>query len=318
MVAELDLTDQDVTRIAEMIDGEIASLVPEWKRGLGMEETPQFANQNFCGNCFSNHTSGISLLELLSADPGSKDLQVLQCCKHGCASMHGRFGEITYQADESEHHATWATHNKSNLHYQESWAQHESREISSVGSGQSNSDEEYETPHQSIVSLKNIKLDSINVNFPRSSSVSSICPDLMGNNEIDIQQELRWLKAKHQMELRELKVQQLGLVSNYSNHGSREHRLDNKSLASFVSNVPQEDHQSFVKSSVNDRQFDSNRHDHAKTSCPDSVTQRARNCEATKSSNGNGMIFRKGFYTGSLLPNSLHRTASLPVDAVDM
>ncbi|KAF5946070.1 hypothetical protein HYC85_016298 [Camellia sinensis] len=30
MVAELDITDQDVTKIADMIDGEITSLVPEW------------------------------------------------------------------------------------------------------------------------------------------------------------------------------------------------------------------------------------------------------------------------------------------------
>ncbi|XP_042517876.1 serine/threonine-protein kinase WNK1-like isoform X2 [Macadamia integrifolia] len=38
MVSELDITDQDVTKIAYMIDGEIASLVPEWK------ETPHFAS----------------------------------------------------------------------------------------------------------------------------------------------------------------------------------------------------------------------------------------------------------------------------------
>ncbi|EPS67881.1 with no lysine kinase, partial [Genlisea aurea] len=34
MVAELDITDQDVTRIASMIDDEIASLVLDWKRGF--------------------------------------------------------------------------------------------------------------------------------------------------------------------------------------------------------------------------------------------------------------------------------------------
>ena len=73
MVAELDITDQDVTRIADMIDGEIASLVPEWRPGPGLEETPRFANQGLCHNCASNHTSSGSFV----------DLQVLQCCRHG-------------------------------------------------------------------------------------------------------------------------------------------------------------------------------------------------------------------------------------------
>ncbi|KAK4355603.1 hypothetical protein RND71_024574 [Anisodus tanguticus] len=41
MVAELDITEQDVTKIADMIDGEIASLIPEWKRGFGIEENPR-------------------------------------------------------------------------------------------------------------------------------------------------------------------------------------------------------------------------------------------------------------------------------------
>ncbi|XP_059652682.1 serine/threonine-protein kinase WNK1-like isoform X2 [Cornus florida] len=52
MVAELDITDQDVTKIADMIDGEIASLVPDWKPGPGIEETPRFANSSFCHNLF--------------------------------------------------------------------------------------------------------------------------------------------------------------------------------------------------------------------------------------------------------------------------
>lgn len=300
MVAELDITDQDVTRIADMLDGEIASLVPEWKSGPGIEETPLFANQNSCGNCFSNHTSGVSLLEFLSTDPGTKDMRVLQCCKHGCASMHGRFGEITFQAVEDK-----------NLHYQEIWGQYESQEISSVGSGQSHSDkEEYATPHQSIMSLEDIKLDSINVNCPRSSSVPITCSDLSENCEKEIQQELRWLKAKYQMELRELIDQQLGLVPNYSNHGSREQGLDNKSFSYLGSNVSQEDNQILLKSSVCD---------YTEKSCPGSVTQRDRNCEATESLNGNEMkSTARIFNTGSLLPHSLHRTASLPVDAVDM
>lgn len=38
MVAELDLSDQDVTTIAEMIDAEILALVPEWQPGVAVDE----------------------------------------------------------------------------------------------------------------------------------------------------------------------------------------------------------------------------------------------------------------------------------------
>ncbi|KAL5566922.1 hypothetical protein UlMin_030086 [Ulmus minor] len=152
MVAELDITDQDVTGIADMIDGEIASLVPEWQPGPGIEETPRFANQNLCHNCASNHTSNGSFMDFLTNNPGNKNLQVRQCCRNGCASTHGRFEEITYQAEDSEHHVTEGA-----SHYQEIWGQHESRELSSVGSGQSHSDEEDDKVEQPIIRAKDEK-----------------------------------------------------------------------------------------------------------------------------------------------------------------
>lgn len=40
MVAELDLTDQDVTTIADMIDTEIQAHVPEWVRADGLNDDP--------------------------------------------------------------------------------------------------------------------------------------------------------------------------------------------------------------------------------------------------------------------------------------
>ncbi|KAA8547545.1 hypothetical protein F0562_003974 [Nyssa sinensis] len=84
MVAELDITDQDVIKIVDMIDGEIVSLVPEWKSGSGIEETPCFANLRFCHNCASNHTSDGSFMNFLSKNPSAKDLQILQCSGNGC------------------------------------------------------------------------------------------------------------------------------------------------------------------------------------------------------------------------------------------
>ncbi|KAI3979750.1 hypothetical protein MKX01_013845 [Papaver californicum] len=53
-------------------------------------------------------------------------------------------------------------------------------------------------------------------------------------------------------------------------------------------------------------------------SCPNSEDQLARNGEASTELPSPEFIFTaKNFYTGTLLPNSLHRTTSLPVDAVD-
>ncbi|KAJ6411451.1 hypothetical protein OIU84_008096 [Salix udensis] len=140
MVAELDINDQDVTKIADMIDGEIAGLVPEWKPGPGIEETPRFANQAVCHNCASTCTSNGSFMEFLSNNP---------CCSHGCASMHGRFGEITFQADESEDHITEGAPNilsqPEYSHYQEVWDQQESRQLVPMGSGRSHLDEQYDS-----------------------------------------------------------------------------------------------------------------------------------------------------------------------------
>lgn len=94
MVAELDITDHEVTRIADMIDGEIASLVPDWIPGPGIDETPGLNSSAYCHNCKSNVSSCGSLLDYLN-------LQSVHCTNVGCSAMHlhGRFEEITYQVE---------------------------------------------------------------------------------------------------------------------------------------------------------------------------------------------------------------------------
>ncbi|XP_072988412.1 probable serine/threonine-protein kinase WNK9 isoform X1 [Typha latifolia] len=94
IVIELDITDHEVTRIAEMIDGEVALLVPEWTRGPDIEDSgvPSIA---FCQTCTSNASPCGSLLDYLSSrHPG--------CAHLDCAAMHGRFKEITYQVGGPE------------------------------------------------------------------------------------------------------------------------------------------------------------------------------------------------------------------------
>ncbi|GLT90524.1 hypothetical protein SLE2022_084510 [Rubroshorea leprosula] len=334
MVAELDITDQDVTKIADMIDGEIASLVPEWRPGPGIEETPRFVNQNFCHNCASIHTSNGSLTEYLSHNSDIKDLQ-LQCCRNGCASMHGRFEEITFQVDESKHLGTDSAPNTSNqpdyLPFHEIWGQHESRELTPIGSGHnSHSDEEDGRFDQSFPAKdekgieKENKLASIARNsiqqltISRSSSVSPpVYYDLSDNHEQEIQQQLRWLKAKYQMELRELRDQQLGLISRPTSFDGGQKRSDGV-LSSSVSNTSHGDNEIHLRSVAYDKHFTSSFHECNNKSCPDSVYQRARYCEASESPRAGDMVTPNSSYTGSSLPHPLHRTTSLPVDAVDV
>ncbi|XP_021677318.2 probable serine/threonine-protein kinase WNK9 isoform X2 [Hevea brasiliensis] len=314
MVAELDITDQDVTKIADMIDGEIAYLVPEWRPGPGIEETPRFANQTFCHNCASNRTSNGSLIDLLSNNP---------CCRNGCASMHGRFEEITFQADEPEHHLTEDAPNILShpdcLHYQEIWSQHESRELTPVGSGRSHSDEEYERVDQPISAKdeNNVKMENDfqsdegkSIRHLRCSGslcrLSSSCSDLSDSNENKTQQELRWLKAEYHNELAKLRDQQLGNVSKSSTSSNRYCKPSN-AMNSFQENSNGD----LFKSLGHEKFYSSNLHI--------DVNARARNCGAIKESPRTGdMVTAKSFYSRSLLPHSLHRTTSLPVDAVDV
>ncbi|KDP23631.1 hypothetical protein JCGZ_23464 [Jatropha curcas] len=323
MVAELDITDQDVTKIADMIDGEIASLVPEWRPGPGIVETPCFANQTLCHNCASTRTSNGSLMDFLSNNP---------CCRNGCASMHGRFEEITFQADEPEHQSTEGVPNvlrhSDCLHYQEIWGQHESRELTPVGSGRSHSDEEYEKFDQPISTKDNndIKMENevqstagksiqhLRSSFCRLSSLYSDPSD----NEKKVQQELRWLRAKYQIELGKLRDQQLGLTSRPSISSNRECKPSDELLSSSVMDSFQENNRKdILKSLVDDKLY--GLHVTVNKSSPNLDTQMARTCKAmNESPTARNMVTAKSFCNRSLLPHSLHRTTSLPVDAIDV
>uniref|UniRef100_A0A0A9H7R5 non-specific serine/threonine protein kinase n=1 Tax=Arundo donax TaxID=35708 RepID=A0A0A9H7R5_ARUDO len=86
MVGELDITDHEVTRIAEMIDGEVGALLPHWRPGPGMDDdgggddAPDASGGSYCENCRSSASSSSSYCE------------------------NGRFEEITFQADEEQAH----------------------------------------------------------------------------------------------------------------------------------------------------------------------------------------------------------------------
>ena len=105
MVAELDITDHEVTHIAEMIDGAVAALLPHWRPGPGMDDdedddydggggTDASGAAGRCKNCRSSASSAGSLDDYMSAAAARRG------CR--CAEMHGRFEEITFQADEEQ------------------------------------------------------------------------------------------------------------------------------------------------------------------------------------------------------------------------
>ncbi|KAL0924734.1 hypothetical protein M5K25_005588 [Dendrobium thyrsiflorum] len=102
MVAELSITDHDVTEIAEMIDGEVSSLVPEWKTGVGIAEVPGSIVSSISSNHEADVSSDFSILNyLLMNNRSCGNLNATSCSHLDCA-IHGRFEEITYHVIESK------------------------------------------------------------------------------------------------------------------------------------------------------------------------------------------------------------------------
>ena len=96
MVSELDITNQDVAKIAEMIDAEISALVPDWKiDDHNVTESESNVNNNngrFCGNCASNGyiQETVSSNSELSGEK-SHQHHHHQFDARSCSSVHGRF-----------------------------------------------------------------------------------------------------------------------------------------------------------------------------------------------------------------------------------
>ncbi|KAB2599624.1 serine/threonine-protein kinase WNK9 [Pyrus ussuriensis x Pyrus communis] len=328
MVSELDITDQDVTKIAEMIDGEITTLVPEWIKGRGIEEIPHCNNASFCQNCASYG----SILDYASPDiPGVKHLQVLQCSKHGSAAVHGRFEEITYQVEGAERSLTGAprTSNHSDgLHYADIYAQREGPEFSSQGSGDS-SDIQCNENHEAldvtnfgkeerIIMMDNQSDSKARKSFSEKLSAST---DRLDDYENELRQELRWLKATYQMQLREIRDQQLGArpkassLSPNSNHsGNRE--TNGASMSSASPQRSKENKKPSFKSFSSGKHFTYFPVDAEKKHFASPGVQNHEAFDGAYSPEQ--IITAKSFYIGALLPHSLHRATSLPVDAIDV
>ncbi|KAH6821683.1 with no lysine kinase 1 [Perilla frutescens var. hirtella] len=300
MVAELDITDQDVTRIAEMIDGEIGSLVPEWKPGFGIHESPNFKNDSCCQNCAPDG----SVAGYLSSHP-TKSLHILPCSKHGCGSVHGRFEEITYQVDGSEHCVTDSapvgSSQSDGAHYTDIWTQQEDH--AHEASSQISNDNRFGCDYENLDQSEKEKSERIIRNGDENSPNDQVSPTttsnsaLNNNYENEIRQELRWLKAKYKMQLRELTDKQL---ESYS-----------------ISSITKGDNDEIeLKSSSNGKHFTGFL---PTASERNSTDPKVYNYESTYNScSPVHLVTAKSFYSGGLLSHSLHRATSLPVDATDI
>ena len=107
MVAELDLTDQDVTKIAEMIDAAILALVPEWKPGVAIDETccdgedvDNEGNDGMVG--VHDPMKNVSSEGTIEENPSYSAREETVSPSRVEGLMYGRFEEVTYQCHRSE------------------------------------------------------------------------------------------------------------------------------------------------------------------------------------------------------------------------
>jgi len=321
MVAELDITDQDVSDLANMIDNEIATLVPEWRTGARIEENSECSSAGVCLNCAAN---GYLFDYVSSNNPCGKNLQFLHCSKNGCAAIHGRFEEITYQVEGSASSDTEGTRHASShsdgIHFTDIWAQRDEPELCNEELKDIHCDQTHE-----VSNPLNIKEEGKAVNVDEESDLNTKRPHsnpavscVMSDCENEIRQELRWLKAKYQIQLRELKDQQLGVKPKLTCIISPDTKKLNcgkngiQSLSAqyklkIQKNKPQ------LRSIVSGKHFpveDEKFNDYA-----DQMVQNVD--EINQSNSPERMVTAKDFFTGALFPSSLQRATSLPVDAIE-
>ncbi|CAN0856830.1 Serine/threonine-protein kinase WNK1 [Linum grandiflorum] len=257
MVSELAISDEDAIRIADMIDDEVASLVPSWNKDSTTEEDE--------GGCLN-----------------SKNTQPPPRAPHKhrrSASFHGRFEEVTYQVEGAERDTQL----------------HEERTIRMDSPEEEEGEEEEEA-----CSARN----SVSAN-------PSMSTEYWEDYENEIRQELRWLKAKFEMQLREVRDQQLG------------HQQPRDS-----SNVEGKKDASVVKLPRLTRDNNNNQlRIHKESGVPSLNRAASAKIRKELSRSGSFKSFERigsiaaGTATlckATLVPKSLHRAASLPVDAVDV
>lgn len=339
MVEELDITNYDATQIAEMIDSEISTLVPDWRPGPGIEETPGRAAASVCHDCASDHSSYGSLVDFhpLTSSPAAPSLPDLRCSRRRCAaSMHGRFGEVTYRVDESEQCLTEGA-----------------PVLSSTQSDGTSRESQVDDEIEKVVVPSKIETqqDINNVKPSTRMPLGQLCcdtdceqcldiserghrtpPTSLTNYQSEIQQELKWLRAEYQMELRDYLIKKIGgaqrplrasppvdgvdCIVSESFPSTPTYGSNSRTLKSLIMDNASSSH-CFYDSMLSDSPSRSNTFDglfgHSR---PSLELQRVQSCEANADSSPE-FYTAKNFYAGMRLASCLPRAKSLAVDVIE-
>ncbi|CAI0559488.1 unnamed protein product [Linum tenue] len=260
MVSELAISDKDAIKIADMIDDEIASLVPQWKKDSVIDMATAVDG---CSNDKEQ-------VDRLSTD-GLDAKNVAPYHRRG-ASTNGQFEEVTYQVEGSE------------------------------TDGQQKATSHGDDEEEALCNARN--------------SVSSTNPSMSNayweDYENEIKQELRWLKAKFEMQLREVRDKQLGLHPGTPLQSSTSE--GNEDGGGVVSS-------SLILPRLTRENGNQSIPIHKENGGVPSANFRAGRSRRELCRSGSFKRLERTsttLYRAKLLPKSLHRAASLPVDAVEV
>ncbi|XP_010532539.1 PREDICTED: serine/threonine-protein kinase WNK2 isoform X2 [Tarenaya hassleriana] len=168
MVSELDITNQDVAKIAHMIDTEIATLVPGWKTDNECQESSRL--EKYCQTCASN---GYIQDTVSSNSQTAEKPHLFECSEDvNGSSVHGRFEEIIYQVEGQDqgvddgHPVLEIPPDRNRIHYADIWGLKDAHS--------DHADEE----QSSLLDPRKFKTRSEN----------------------EIRRELRWLKTRYRLQ----------------------------------------------------------------------------------------------------------------------
>ncbi|KAB8106020.1 hypothetical protein EE612_040199 [Oryza sativa] len=293
MVAELDITDHEVTRIAEMIDGEVSALVPDWRPGPGIEESQ---DTTYCHNCGSNVSSCGSLYAYMSS--------AARGCQ--CAELHGRFEEITFQANGEQ------------TDLQDSGGS------SDDGGGQTQHVKDKEAVHSN--GFVQMGRRGPPDQFCFSSFQEQSCSPR--HYEYDTSLQAKGFDMKHEVKMAKYKARKMAHLRraihpslDFDNlNGERRMKSSLNKLQSFHIGknhnfrIPTCERSPGARDAEEDPDI-FNLAYHSRH--PDPGAQRARHCEVDAQSSPDLMFTARSYYTGAQLPTNLPRTKSVTLNAVD-
>lgn len=317
MVSELSIKEDDIKRIADMIDCEIASLVPDWKKGSYVEEEANLPAEEEVNSpaeevveCESINKDNDSVIQhysladyLTFGSPRPRNIQLLRCTSHGSTSMRGRFEEITYpsEANGTDPGVILNTDTVPHHHRRPSLNFHFGETLEPQD--QSN----FENDRRATINYSQTQT-------PYNSPTSSIVDEREYENEA--RKELRWVKTKYEIQLRELKDENssvdmkprlLALEKNFNHYNLK--RNKKMSFHPLERGLDVKDLKNALETHFTP-QFPSH---YGKKKLP-SLRTRMLQSECCSPEN---KVTANNFYSGAMLPHSLQRTTSLPVDALD-